>query len=335
MPDLSESLCEIRALKKHFPVRRAFRSGRRDYLKAVNGIDLTIYRGEILGLVGESGCGKTTLGRLILRLLEPTSGGISFHGDDIFAFGSPALKEYRRRVQIIFQDPYASLNPRRTAAGIIGEPLVIHDAADRTRQIAEIMERVGLSAEQARRYPHEFSGGQRQRIGIARAIILRPELIIADEPVSALDVSIQAQILGLMKDLQRDFGLTYLFISHDLSVIKYMSDRVVVMYLGKIVEQAPSSALYTHPRHPYTLALLSAVPVPDPLRKKNRIILRGDIPSPVAPPPGCQFHTRCPFRFEVCDKIEPALRERGRGHLAACHLNEIPDIEASRAPSGG
>jgi oligopeptide/dipeptide ABC transporter ATP-binding protein len=337
MSALPESLCEIRALKKYFPVRHAFHARRRDFLKAVNGVDLAIHRGETLGLVGESGCGKSTLGRLIIRLWEPTSGAISFSGKDIFSFGNRELKEYRRRVQMIFQDPYASLNPRRTAASIIGEPLFIHAAADRaksTQRIAEIMERVGLSPEQARRYPHEFSGGQRQRIGIARAVILRPDLIIADEPVSALDVSIQAQILGLMKNLQWDFGLTYLFISHDLSVIRYMSDRVAVMYLGKIVEQAPSAALYARPQHPYTLALLSAVPVPDPLRKKKRMILWGDIPSPVAPPPGCQFHTRCPFRFEICDKIEPLLRERGGGHFAACHLDEIPDVQTDRAALG-
>jgi peptide/nickel transport system ATP-binding protein/oligopeptide transport system ATP-binding protein len=294
-------------------------------VKAVDDIHLKIYRGETLGLVGESGCGKSTLGRLIMRLEEPTGGEIFFHGKNILDYSGKLLKNFRRKVQIIFQDPYASLNPRRTAGSIIGEPLIIHKLSDRDEQkekILQLMEVVGLSREQVGRYPHEFSGGQRQRICIARAVAIKPELIVADEPVSALDVSIQAQILNLLKDLQKDFGLTYLFISHDLSVVRHMSDRIAVMYLGKIVELAKNSGLYECPLHPYTKALLLAVPIPDPARKRKRKLLTGDIPTPLDPPRGCAFHPRCPEKIDVCDKVEPVLKNRAvnSGHFAACHL---------------
>ncbi|MBE9546063.1 MAG: dipeptide ABC transporter ATP-binding protein [Proteobacteria bacterium] len=316
-------LLDIKGLKKYFTVQSGFLSGRRGIVRAVDGVDLQIYKGETLGLVGESGCGKTTLGRLIMRLEDPTEGEIFFEGENVPEYSGERLKSYRREVQLIFQDPYSSLNPRKSAGSIIGEPFIIHKLAngrEREEKVAGLMEVVGLNREQMGRYPHEFSGGQRQRIGIARAIALRPKLVIADEPVSALDVSIQAQILNLLRDLQSEFNLTYLFISHDLSVVEHVSDRIAVMYLGKIVELAEVGVFYENPLHPYTKVLLSAVPVPDPERKKKRIILSGDVPSPIDPPAGCSFHPRCPHRIDICGKVEPKLTDRGGGHYVACHL---------------
>ncbi|HPC73144.1 MAG TPA: dipeptide ABC transporter ATP-binding protein [Syntrophales bacterium] len=316
-------LLEIKNLRKYFPVRGGFIEGSRGIVKAVDGVNLEVTRGETLGLVGESGCGKTTLGRMILRLEAPTEGEIFFEGENVLGYNGERLKKFRRDVQMVFQDPYASLNPRRSAGSTIGEPFLVHglaDAREREERVARLMGIVGLTREQMRRYPHEFSGGQRQRIGVARALALNPKIIVADEPVSALDVSIQAQILNLLKDLQAEFGLTYLFISHDLSVVEHMSDRVAVMYLGKIVELANSKVLYETPLHPYTKVLFSAIPVPDPARKKERIITGGDVPSPVNPPPGCTFHPRCPYRIERCNREVPALLEISKGHFVACHL---------------
>jgi oligopeptide/dipeptide ABC transporter ATP-binding protein len=319
---MNDTLLEIRGLKKYFPFRGGFLAGEKGTIRALDGVDLEIRRGETLGLVGESGCGKTTLGRLIMRLEKPTGGSIRYAGEEILAWRGEALKGYRRKVQMIFQDPYSSLNPRKTAGGIIGEPLVIHDPKWREKRKAKMTELaavVGLDAEQMTRYPHQFSGGQRQRIGIARALILNPSLIIADEPVSALDVSIQAQILNLMKRLQQDFALTYLLITHDLGVVRHMSDRIAVMYLGKIVELGAAEAVCARPVHPYTKALISAIPVSDPLGRKERVVLTGEIPSPAAPPPGCSFHPRCPFRTEVCDRLEPVLQQQEPGYWVACH----------------
>jgi len=330
-------LLNIEDLKKYFPVRSGLLSGRQKMVKAVDGVDLQIFKGEILGLVGESGCGKTTLGHLITRLEEPTSGKIFFNGNDIFRYSGKELKAFRRKVQLIFQDPSSSLNPRMSAGAIVGEPLTIHTMSrgEETRnKVANLMETVGLNREQMGRYPHEFSGGQKQRIGIARALALNPELVVADEPVSALDVSIQAQILNLLRDLQKDFNLTYLFISHDLSVVEHISDRIAVMYLGKIVELADKKSLYKTPLHPYTKGLLSAVPVPDPAYRKKRIILSGDIPSPIDPPSGCPFHPRCRYSMDVCDTMMPTLDDRGDGHYVACHLKTGFRLELNPDSSG-
>jgi len=319
-------LLEVRNLVKHFPVRGGFLSREVDRVHAVNGVSFFIAPGETLGLVGESGCGKSTTGRCVLRLIEPTSGEVWFEGREVTAMDRAQLRGAARDMQIIFQDPYASLNPRMTVGAIIGEALVIHKLA-KTRQehearVMELLRIVGLHPDHARRYPHEFSGGQRQRIGIARALAVSPKLIVCDEPVSALDVSIQAQVINLLEDLQAQFGLTYLFVAHDLSVVEHISDRIAVMYLGRIVEVAPARELYTSPRHPYSEALLSAVPVPDPALKRKRIVLQGDVPSPLNPPAGCHFHPRCPRAMARCAIEAPLLREVAPGRMAACHLND-------------
>lgn len=324
---MAEKLLEVKNLVKHFPVRGGVFSRVRAHVRAVDGISFDIEEGETLGLVGESGCGKSTAGRTILRLLEPTSGEIKFRGTNIVGLEREKMRLLRREMQIIFQDPYASLNPRMTVGSIVGEPLTIHKISKgkkRDEQVAAILEKVGLRPEHMRRYPHEFSGGQRQRIGIARALALNPKLIIADEPVSALDVSIQAQVINLLEDLQEEFGIAYLVISHDLSVVQHICDRIAVMYLGEIVEVAKADELVMTPRHPYSEALLSAVPVPDPSasNKKKRIILRGDVPSPVNPPSGCRFHTRCPYKEDKCSAEVPPLRVISGGRLTACHFTE-------------
>jgi oligopeptide transport system ATP-binding protein len=318
------ALLEVSHLKKYFPVKRGLFSHVIGQVRAVDDISFSIRRKETLGLVGESGCGKTTAGRTILRLLEPTSGEVRFDGRPVFELRREALRRLRRDMQVIFQDPYGSLNPRMTVGNIVGEALSVHGVARGAKRraiVKELLEKVGLEASHVNRYPHEFSGGQRQRIGIARALALRPKFIVCDEPVSALDVSIQAQIINLLEQLQDEFELSYLFIAHDLAVVEHISDRVAVMYLGEIVELAASEALYATPLHPYTEALLSAIPVPDPRTKAKRIILPGDVPSPMNPPPGCRFHPRCPKRFEPCDGVPPPLEEVSPGHWVACYLH--------------
>jgi len=316
-------LLRVEGLTKLFPIRGGIFQRTVGYVRGVENVSFIIDRGETLGLVGESGCGKTTTGRSILRLIEPTSGRVYFNGIDITALNKKDLAPLRREMQIIFQDPYGSLNPRMTIGDIIGEGLEIHKIAsgkEKERRIMELLEVVGLPPAYMRRYPHEFSGGQRQRIGIARALAVNPKFIVCDEPVSALDVSIQSQIINLLKDLQKQFELTYLFIAHDLSVVKYMSNKIAVMYLAKIVEHTTTEELFSNPKHPYTLALMSAIPVPDPDVKKQRIVLQGDLPSPSNPPKGCRFNTRCPEVMSICKEVEPELKDIGKEHLVACHL---------------
>jgi peptide/nickel transport system ATP-binding protein len=315
----------VDGLRKHFPVQRGLLRRTVAHVKAVDGVSFSIEPGETLCLVGESGCGKSTVGKLILRFIEPTEGRVVLNGVDITELDQDAMRAYRRHVQMVFQDPYASLNPRLTAGTIVGEPLENFDpmpASEREARVASVLERVGLRAEAMRRYPFEFSGGQRQRLGIARALVVNPDLIIADEPVSALDVSVQAQVLNLLMDLQDELKLTYLFISHDLGVVEHIGHRIAVMYLGRIVEIARKEALFANPLHPYSQALIEAAPVPDPRGRRTRLVIEGDVPSPMNPPPGCRFHTRCPFAIARCRVEEPALREVIPGRIVACHLRE-------------
>jgi oligopeptide/dipeptide ABC transporter ATP-binding protein len=335
-------LIEVRDLVKHFPIKQGVIFQRQvGAVQAVDGVSFDVLEGETLGIVGETGCGKSTTARLLARLLDPTSGAIRFDGEDIAQRSGSGLKALHRQIQMVFQDPYSSLNPRKTVGSIISDPFVIHGLykgeGERKKQVQELMDRVGLNPEHYNRYPHEFSGGQRQRIGVARAIALQPKVVIADEPVSALDVSIQAQVLNLLRNLQRDMGLTLVFIAHDLSVVRHISNRVAVMYVGKIVEIADRDRLYDNPLHPYTQALLSAIPIPDPVveRRRKRIIISGDIPSPVNPPSGCRFHTRCPIAFDRCKVEVPAFNEYEPGHRAACHWVEEHGGKAPDLAAGG
>lgn len=332
-PSEGRILLDVQNLVKHFPIRGGILQRVQAWVKAVDDVSFHIYEGETLGLVGESGCGKTTVGRTVLRLIPATSGSVMFDGQNIFDMNAKQLKKLRRDMQIIFQDPYTSLDPRMPVGESIAEGLRIH--TDKTSQqrydvVVEMLSRVGMRADHARRYPHEFSGGQRQRIGIARALALNPKFIVCDEPVSALDVSIQAQVLNILRDLQKDFGLTYLFIAHNLSVVEHFSDRVGVMYLGKMVEMASRDDLYANPIHPYTQALMSAIPIPDPTLKRQRILLEGDVPSPINPPTGCHFHTRCPLAFDKCAQEEPPFKDYGNEHYAACWLAETGEEGASK-----
>jgi oligopeptide/dipeptide ABC transporter ATP-binding protein len=321
----SAPVLEVDGLTKHFPVLRGLLRRAVAQVKAVDGVSFSIQPGETLCLVGESGCGKSTVGKLILRFVEPTAGRVTLDGTDITGLDQTAMRAHRRHVQMVFQDPYASLNPRLTAGTIVGEPLENFEAMatdEREARVAAVLERVGLRGEAMRKYPFEFSGGQRQRLGIARALAVNPRLIVADEPVSALDVSVQAQVLNLLMDLQEEFGLAYLFISHDLGVVEHLGHRVAVMYLGRIVELAPKAEIFATPLHPYSMALIAAAPVPDPRARRQRLMIEGDVPSPINPPAGCRFHTRCPFAIGRCRTEEPALRELLPGHFVACHLRE-------------
>lgn len=323
---MGELLLEVKNLKKYFPVTSGFIRKKTEYVKAVDDVSFNVYKGETLGLVGESGCGKSTTGRMIVNLMKPTSGDILFEGTSFKGLSKKQEKDLRKSIQIIFQDPYASLNPRMTIGDIIAEPMRVNHIVDKSeidKEVLNLLNHVGLASYHRNRYPHEFSGGQRQRVGIARALSLKPKLIVCDEPVSALDVSIQAQVLNLLYDLQKEFNLTYLFIAHGLNVVKHVSSRVGVMYLGKLVEIADEESLYSDAKHPYTQALLSAIPIPDPSRKKNRILLEGDVPSPLNPPSGCRFHTRCFKCMDICKEKEPEMREIEKGHLVACHLYDI------------
>lgn len=320
---VAKELLKVKNLKKYYSITGGVLARDVGKVKAVDDVSFSVNEGETLGLVGESGCGKSTTGRSILRLIEPTEGEIYFQDKNLMDLGKNSLREMRRDMQIVFQDPFASLNPRHNVEKILEEPLIVHglgSAKERVKRVHEMLEVVGLSSYHAKRYPHQFSGGQRQRIGIARALMTNPKLIVADEPVSALDVSIQSQVLNLMQDLQKEYGLTYLFIAHDLSVVKHISDRVGVMYLGRIVEIADKDSLYANPQHPYTQALLSAAPNPDPDWKQERIILQGDVPSPANPPSGCTFHTRCAHVMDICRSVRPELLSSGEGHSVACHL---------------
>lgn len=323
---MNETLITVQDLKVHFPIKRGIFSRTVGYVYAVDGVSFALAEGETLGIVGESGCGKTTAGMAVAQLIPTTDGEVTWKGREMRGMNRTGLRALRREMQLIFQDPYSSLNPRMNVDEILSDPMDVHGmftGKQRRERLAFLLETVGLSPDQGRRYPHEFSGGQRQRIGIARALALDPSVIIGDEPVSALDVSIQAQIINLLMDLKANFDLSLIIISHDLAVVEYICDRIIVMYLGKIVESAVYSDLYGSPKHPYTQALLSAVPVPDPTRKKERIILKGDVPSPIDPPPGCRFHTRCPKRMAICDKEDPEIVDFGNGHTAACHLYPI------------